>query len=905
MSTGTATTSPRVRQLLSLLFVVMLVMSGISLSRYSAIDRRLDVTVSENVLWAAAQNEIELARFSLVLSDLTQRPESANPNELEKRFDLLWSRISLYDQGVLARSIADRPDLRAVVSKVFDELKTIEPLLKRPYDIDQLRDSQLRLFGYSDQLRKLTTAALTADRADRDQIVLSHQSVKSELTLVLAGTFAIFAALFASLLYSARNLRRQREEAVSARNDASAAWRQLDAAIENINEGFIFYDPAGRLIRCNQKYKELYSLSAEKLVPGSTFEEVIRYGVSRGQYHGTADDPEGWIQKRLEKRKNIAEPFEQQLGDGRWLMISDRLTDDGGRVGIRTDITDLKKSVGALEAARENLRLQADSMAALAEENSNANAVISDAIESINEGFVLYDQNDEFVLCNSKYRSMFGAIGRELKPGLTFDSFIRKVFASHDLAISGSIDHEVRERTLRRRSNAQQSYIERMKDGRWLQVSNRPTMTGGVVTVLSDITILKERELALIEARNSLQAQAENMKQLMELAQAASQSKSDFLAMISHEIRTPMNAVLGLSNLLSETRLSKEQRTFVSGIEESGNHLLGLINDILDFSRLEAGKNDLEIGSVSLRDVISGASKMVSVLAHKKNLKVSVTFADDLPDRVMTDGAKLNQILINLLGNAVKFTQVGGVSVRVAMKEADTEHVSLLIDVSDTGTGIPDSIRKKLFQPFERGSTTDNNPVSGTGLGLAITHRLVQSLDGSIELLDCQDIGTTFRLNFRFKLGPDKPPIAATMQSGRISKFASKMRAMKILVAEDTLASQLVIKTMLEKRGHEVFAVDNGQLAVEAATDNDFDLALLDIQMPLLSGHEVAIAVRKLPGSRGTIPLVALSAQAFPADRLRSLEVGFDDHLAKPIRPLDLDEVLSKNYREGSAQHVQ
>lgn len=883
----------RVRLLLAALVLSVVTMLGLAINRYLTIEQRLSYTISENVLWAAAQNEIELNQFITALADAASLVDTASFSQLEKRFDILWSRLALYEQGVLAKSVENQPELRAHISALFEDLKAIEPKLLANPDQASLLEMRLRIRRHVEPLRQITTAALSSDRSERQTVAVTQEEIKRELSLLVGVLLAIIGGVVFYLWRAERRARQHAVDSIIARREANAAWRQLDEAIENINEGFVLYDSEDRLVRCNQKYREIYALSADKLIPGVTFEELIRYGVERRQYRGAYQDPETWIAERLRLRNTPTEPFEQALGDGRWLMISDRLTSTGGRVGIRTDITELKRHLSDLEAARENLRAQAERMSDLAVENQRAHEVLNDAIESIGEGFVLYDANDKLVMCNSRLKAFFPGVAPLIEPGLSFETFIRAAFLSGHLEANRPLEEEILERKRRRRQGTSATFIEALGDGRWLQISNRMMHSGGIVTVFNDISELKNRELALIEARNNLEEQAQRMKALMEVADAANRSKSDFLAMVSHEIRTPMNAVLGLSGLLADTKLDAEQANFVECIEESGAHLLGLINNILDFSRLEAHKNEIRPVATDLRVLIAGAGKMVTVLAEKKGLSLNVDIDPAMPNQIMVDAAHLNQILINLLGNAVKFTKVGHVNLRLDCLDDQPDHVQWRIRVSDTGMGVAPALRATIFDPFERGRAEDNGQITGTGLGLAITHKLITMMGGAITLLDQEPPGTTFEIVLtcpKAKVATLPAPAAPVLDQ----PASVETRPLRILVAEDTPASQLVIRTMLEKRGHQVVLTEDGQFALEAASAQDFDLILLDIQMPRKSGYEAVADIRHLSGRRGAVPVVALSAQAFVTDRQRALEAGFDDHLAKPVRPQELTQLLTR-----------
>ncbi|MCZ8187650.1 MAG: PAS-domain containing protein [Beijerinckiaceae bacterium] len=883
----------RVRVLVAALVAAFIVMTGLAVSRYHSIERRLDYAISENVLWAAAQTEIELHHFLSALTEMADQPGPASKARLEERFDLLWSRVALYQAGVLARTLDKRPGLRDRVAGLKADLVRTDPELQQPLTPETIRAIRARMQQHIAPMRDITTAALETDRLERQDIVATQVAIKGELALLVAGFLITIGGVVIYLMRAERRASHLLRQAVAARKEADAAWWQLDEAIENINEGFVLYDSEDRLVRCNRKYRELYALSADKLRPGVSFEEILRFGVDNGQIPSAKDDPEGWIAERLARHRNPSAPFEQALGDGRWLMVSDRITSNGARVGIRTDITDLKKHLADLEAARENMRRQAERMADLAEENKRAREVLRDAIESIGEGFVLYDSDDRLVLCNSRYRSFFSEVAPAIRKGLLFDDFLRKAVETGALPVEGDVEEAIQLRKRRRRQRKEATFVEQLGDGRWLQVSNRLTATLGVVTVFNDITELKSRELALMAARADLEAQAEGMRSLMEVAEAANRAKSDFLAMISHEIRTPMNAILGLSSLLEETRLDSEQARFVDGIGESGVHLLELINNILDFSRLEAGKVEMTPVPCEIRAVVGAVEQMLGVLARNKGLELSASVTEDVPQHVQLDPGHLRQVLINLMGNAVKFTPSGSVRLQVeARPSAQAGMVTLHFSISDTGIGIPEALRPTIFEPFERARLPDSQKAAGTGLGLAITRRLVTEMGGEIRLLPRQEGGTTF--TFDLMVPVVEAPARSEARRNDRSASVPALRRMRILVAEDTPASRLVIQTMLEKRGHEVVATEDGCMALVEAGKGGFDLALFDIQMPGMTGYETVARLRAIPGPMGRMPAVALSAQAFQTDRQKAFESGFDDHLAKPIRPAELNDLLDR-----------
>lgn len=734
------------------------------------------------------------------------------------------------------------------------------------------------------QLRTPETAALA-------RLLEAHDQSFALMAGLILITMLLLSAFLLCLLRADTQVRVRLADALEAKTAADNAWSQLDEAIESLSEGFVFYDEEDRLVRANRKYKEIYAISAQWMVPGATFEEIIRKGALAGQYEDAKTDPEGWVRERLHRRSAAractVPPFEQKLVDGRWLMVSDRAISTGGMVGIRTDITELKRNMTELEQAREELRLEGERAQHLADANRQAHKLLDDAIAAISEGFALWDAEDRLITCNARYRDYCQTSADLLQPGVEYSTYIRAAIQERQERPSLDVEATVAARKRRRHLGLPEGYIENLGKGCWVKVTNRQVDGGGIVTVFSDISELKLREIELTQAHIDLEAQAENMRHLKELAEAANRAKSGFLAMISHEIRSPMNAVLGLSGLLAETKLDDEQRRFVEGIEDSGGHLINLINDLLDFTRLEAEKTRLDLAAVSLRKVIGGASAMMGVLAQKKHLDLKVDIAPDLPDVVELDAARFNQVLINLIGNAIKFTDQGSVTLTVQGRVKGNT-LALDISVSDTGKGVPEDVRQRLFTPFERAVVHERKQVGGTGLGLAITARLLELMGGTISLRDSGP-GATFDVALGVPLAN-----SAALPAPEEAAGASLIGTMRILVAEDTPASQLVIRTLLERRGHRVELVDDGEQALEEATRGGFDLILLDIQMPRKSGIEVVQAIRALPEPQRLVPVVALSALAAQADRQVSLEAGFDDHLGKPLRVAELDRLISR-----------
>ncbi len=656
------------------------------------------------------------------------------------------------------------------------------------------------------------------------------------------------AALEKAERMSERLAQAARDADESARR-ALEAERRLTDAIELIPGGLLVYDAQDRLVVCNDATRSMYPSLKDMLRPGATFDDLLRLGFYRHYGVDAGGDEAGREQARRERRLQPGGSYEQLTGDGRWLRVEERRMSDGGLVALRTDITDLKNQ--KLELARQTALLEA-------------------TFENMGEGIAVYGQDLKLLTCNEVAAEALKTPAALLQPGANFEDVVRYLALRGDY---GDVDVEpyVAERVAQFRARKTARRTHSVPDGRIVETRFNPLPDGGGIHVIRDITDLADQAAKVAEALSQ--------------AEQASKAKSEFLAMASHELRTPMNAIIGMSGLLVEHARSATDRHYASAIEVAGENLLVIIDNLLEFASLEAGRAVPDRAPFDLRAVTASALDTARLAQKAQGLVIEADVAPDLPAMLEGDGGRIRRILVNLLDNAVKHTASGKVTVRARATSIDAGGALMLrIEVEDTSGGFSSSAADRLAQAFERGR--DSHREAGIGLSLAISHKLVDLIGGTIGAESEPGAGSRFWFEAPVRIAP------SPAQSAEAAVAPAGPRALKVLVAEDIEANREIMAAMLDKLGHEAHFAHDGAQAIEAAVKREYDVILMDIQMPNVDGLEATRTIRGFGGRLATIPIIAVSAFYLPAHKAAAISAGASGFLSKPVRRSVLDGAL-------------
>jgi signal transduction histidine kinase/DNA-binding response OmpR family regulator len=762
---------------------------------------------------------------------------------------------------------------------------------------------------------------------------------------------------------------------------AVMAERRLWDSINTIRDGFAVFDANQKLVLANHAYLAFFP--GVGIPPGTSYAELLKLAVDMNLIDFQGEAPLDWLSRMVSRLdEDPVETETVKLANGNWIRLVDRRGLEGDMVSLVFDIT-------------EQMRIWA-------------------AIEALPDGFVLFDREERLLTCNQRYRDMFPDSADQMMPGTSFEELLRYGLKNGHVPEAVGREEDWLEGRLLQFRSARTTTECQLSNGRWIVESDHVTPDGGRVGLRTDITQLHDQQTALEAARLA--------------AEAANRAKSAFLANMSHEIRTPMNGVVGMAELLCDTSLSEEQRLFAETIRSSGEALLVIINDILDYSKLEAERMTLHPEPFDLERTIHEVTMLLQPKAQAKGLDLMIDFDMFLPTRFVGDPGRLRQVLTNLIGNAVKFTEKGHVLTRVVGMETDDGRHQLHITVEDTGIGIKTEHLEHIFGEFNQVEDERNRKYEGTGLGLAITQRLIERMGGAVWVDSEEGKGSSFGFRVTLPLAENaeaiRPPVSlrralvvddqfinrtilerqlapcgitvvlcrsgaealAVLEreapfdvmltdhhmpemdgltlagrvreaghklpivllssspgmarsddaAGQINAYLQKpvlraelyrrlaelagppvveetpqpvelpagaLRQMRVLAAEDNKTNQLVFQKMVKGIDIELVFANNGREAVELWRSFRPDMIFMDISMPEMDGKEATQAIRAAEGPGAHVPIVALTAHAMDGDSVGILAAGMDRYLTKPLRKVAISQALS-DYCPAEARPV-
>jgi len=642
----------------------------------------------------------------------------------------------------------------------------------------------------------------------------------------------------------------------------------MKTVLDNMSEAVCLYDKDHVLLFLNDMFAVMHDFAPGEVHAGMKIEDVLRLLAERDEF-GPLVDIETKVRERAAMLTRVeGNRFDRRHKSGRHVEYKVTPLADGGFVTVCRDITELKD--------RE------DAIAQTKEEVERTRTVMQTILDNMSDGVSFYDKDYVWQFTNRIHIQRHEYPPEMLAPGVTGWDRIRYQVRRGEY---GPVAEEDVERwvteiatLIRRPSGA--SYERRTANGRYVHFTYKTLEDGSLLGVYRDITELRQREEALAIAKETAeQARAE--------AEAANSAKSTFLATMSHEIRTPMNGVLGMIEVLERQGLSVAQQRTVATMRESAQALLRIIEDVLDFSKIEAGKLNLEQTTFSLSALMDQVRQTFVPLAEAKGLSVTSVVEPGSHDALIGDPTRVRQILFNLVGNALKFTERGGIVLRAGTAPLGGERTRVTLMVQDTGVGLSEEERSRLFRPFSQADSSTTRRFGGTGLGLSIVRRLAELMDGSVAVESEVDRGSTFTVELTLVAAADDSSLLGLPRPAPAGASSSILHDehRKVLVVDDHPVNREVLIRQLAILGVDADSAVDGEEALAMWRSGDYALVLADIHMPKIDGYELTRQIRAIEAQSGAArtPLVAVTANVMKGEEERCLTVGMDAYLGKPI----------------------
>jgi PAS domain S-box-containing protein len=667
------------------------------------------------------------------------------------------------------------------------------------------------------------------------------------------------------LLLENESLPKELQSLTQTKDDLQEINLLFSRAEQLSNAGYWVWDElADRYISCSEQFASIYGMTTKQIVETVTNLKEDKFRVSeedRERYKQALDlareGKQGWE----------IEYCYYKSGQRVYLReIGELVLDDHGviikTIGTVQDITAVKEKEFALaQATKAALEVNRESTFRKHALDEHAIVSIADAA-----GDITY-VNDKFCAISGYDREeLLGNNHKIVKSDEHSDAFFLDLWKTIS---SGHTWHgEIKN-------------VNRTGRDYWVKTTIVPTLDDRgkpfqYVGIRTEITEDKKRVAEIADAKDKEFA----LVQTTEVAQEANLAKSKFLAAMSHEIRTPMSGVLGMSDLLLDTDLSPQQLDWATSIKSSGKNLLRILNEILDQSKLEAGKLEISPTDFHLASFVHDNTYLFGPKIESKGLALDTKLDNDLPEAVHADSMRIGQVLSNFLSNALKFTSTGRIEVAVKLEPNEEDELTLRFTVTDSGIGLTDEEKSQLFTAFAQADSSTSRNYGGTGLGLSISKQLVELMGGQVGVDSTKGIGSAFW--FTVCCQPAKEAVVAKDRRAALDRWVAS-RPLKILVAEDTIVNQLIIRAILSKLGHSIEIAEDGKCAIELLKSGDFDVILMDVRMPVMDGLEATASIRAMDDAKSNIPIIALTADISAGNITEYMSVGMDDVCTKPI----------------------
>ena len=670
------------------------------------------------------------------------------------------------------------------------------------------------------------------------------------------------------------DMKRREEEVFEARRLAEVNRSDLESAIDAMHMGVVVVDKDHTVELVNDAFFRIWKLEPDDSYIGSHFRRLIDVNRHNGIYEVAQEKFEEYIETRLKEiRAGYVEPREFSRADGRTMIYSVRSLSEGKRMISYFDVTELKQREQELVLARAEVE--------------HASELLSGAAGAMAQGLLVTSQ-DKILFTNDAFFEMLDVPQELVAPGCSMEKYFDYCEARGDYGPKEEARVARTKISASHRNGLAHSLERQAAGGRWLKIDAKPSSNNTMIITYSDITEAKQREAEL--------------KELLGKAEIADRAKSEFLANMSHEIRTPMNGVLGMAELLSRTELDTRQRTFTDIIVKSGNALLTIINDILDFSKIDAGQLVLEEAPFDMREAIEDVATLISSRAAERDIELIVRIDPELPARLVGDMGRMRQVITNLAGNAIKFTETGHVLIELTGSVNKEKMLDMTLRVQDTGIGIPQDKLEAVFDKFSQVDNSSTRRHEGTGLGLAITSRLVSLMNGRIRAESKVGEGSVFTIELTM-------PVDQNAAKARIAPI--DVTGARILVIDDNPVNRAILSEQLTAWGFDACAAVSGQEGLdvlEAAVrlEVPVDAVILDYHMPDMDGVMTARAIRKTfgPDNPPIIMLTSMDLKSSDADIRKGI---VQETLMKPARSSLLLETLVEvlqiaGHRHGKAE---